>query len=150
MKRGTISASPKYNTNGCAHLSVDQPERKHCFLFRAFALSSHDFLTVKRERPGCAISRFIQRTPWGGAKERGGRKTSRRRPLPKEGFGPPFVWYVSTPLRCRCSSFSFCCTAGRNIFEESDNFQEGTFSGIFSSPHIVGSPPPIMAQFIVG
>ena len=37
-----------------------------------------------------------------GGKKR--RKTSRRTPLPKMGFGPPFAWYIfHTPPRCRCS-----------------------------------------------
>ena len=40
--------------------------------------------------------------------QRGGRKTSRRTPLPKMGFGPPFVWYIFQPPEV--SLLCFSCT----------------------------------------
>ena len=57
-----------------------------------------------RERNGLNISRLQLfrstskiRGRHGGVENRGGRKTSRTTPLPKTGFGQPFVWYVFQP-----------------------------------------------------
>ena len=85
----------------------------------------------------------IQRTPWGGGGERGGRKTSRMTPLPKRVLDPPRT--VRFP---RVVALFFLRADQKLFFEGSRIFRESLFSGTFSSPHTF-APPHITAQTVL-
>ena len=70
---------------------------------------------------------------------------AKRTPLPKTGFGPPFVWYVFHTLRWCCSVFPVQKSKTQHTRSSSGGtrkcFLEGALFGTFSSPHTFCTPP---------
>ena len=81
----------------------------------------------------------------------GGRKTSRRTPLPKRGFGPPLVRYVFHPPQA--SELCFCCTkiharADQKLFWRGRKIFGRARSLVRFPPPIRFAPPHITAQVV--
>ena len=82
----------------------------------------------------------------GGVEKRGGRRTSPRTPLPKPGFGSPFVWYVFHPPS-GVIALVFLCRGPRlstpeAFLEGSNNLSGGCVVGVRFLPHTFPPPPP--------
>ena len=100
---------------------------------------------VSRKR---AFQKFL-RGRHGGVEKRGGVENLTN-DAPKKGFWtPPLVWYVFHPAQVSVLCFpvqDFTTEQTRSSFGGVQNFRESAFSGRFSSPHTVCTPPHITAQ----
>ena len=82
----------------------------------------------------------------GGVEKVGERKTSRKTPIPKRGFGHPFLRYVFHPLRGHCSVFPVqksTSEQARSSFGGPPNFSGGCVLWCgFPTPIRFAPPPP--------
>ena len=132
--------------------------RAHCSCRSPHTLCNYAFTSSKRQcsqmvfslpraspRVALSLHQAIQRTPWGGWKQRGVENRTNDT-SPKKGFWTPPPSHSTFSTLSGVSDLFLLYKNPRQsrteaLLEGSKNFRESAFSGTFSSPHTFCSPP---------